>query len=109
MTTLWIGLFAVIALLRFTSPVVAAEDEPSPENDYGRADIGGSQGPIVWESLLHGDGLSGWEAEGSPWTPTAWSREGDTVIADVGDGSRARLIQGDSSWRYYESKCRPLW
>ncbi len=103
MTKFRIGPFAVIALLGFSSPIVA-ENEPGPENDYGRADISGSQGSIVWESLLHGDGLDGWKAEGAPWTPTAWARKGDTVIADVGDGRRARLIQGDSSWRYYEVK-----
>ena len=26
------------------------------------------------------------------------------MIADVGDGGRARLIQGDATWRYYEVK-----
>ncbi len=103
MTGLGLSPLALIALLGLTAAAAAA-DKPGPESDYGRADIGGSQGPIVWKSLLHGDGLDGWEAEGSPWTPTAWSREGDIVIAEVGEGSRARLIQGDSSWRYYEVK-----
>ena len=101
MTAFGTSLFAVTAVLVMTAPV-AAEDKPGLENDYGRAVIGGSQGPIVWESLLHEDGLEGWEAEDSPWTPTAWSRKGDTMIADVEDGGRARLIQGDASWRYYE-------
>ena len=66
MTKFRIGPFAVIALLGFSSPIVA-ENEPGPENDYGRAVISGSRGPIVWESLLHEDGLDGWAAEGAPW------------------------------------------
>lgn len=96
-------LFVAIVILGL-APSVTGDDNLRSEDDYGRAGISGSQGRIVWESLLHGDGLDGWEAEGAPWTPTAWSREGDTVIADVGSGGRARLIQGDSSWRYYEVK-----
>ena len=82
----------------------SSETDPSFENDYGRAEIGGSQGPIVWESLLRGDGLAGWEVGEAPWTPTAWSRDGDTLIADVGDGHQARLVQGDTSWWSYEYK-----
>lgn len=31
-----------------------------------------------------------------------WSREDDTLIADVGDGNRARIVQDDDSWRSYE-------
>ena len=76
-------------------------ERPSAENDYGRAKLGGK---IVWESLLQGEGLDGWEVNGDPWTPGAWSRDGDTIIADVGGGYRARIVTGDETWRYYESK-----
>ena len=82
----------------------AAAEQPGPDNDYGRAQIGGSQGGIVWESLLQGEGLEGWEINGDKWTPDAWSREGDTIIADVGEGNRARIVTGDDTWRAYELK-----
>jgi hypothetical protein len=46
-------------------------ERPSAENVYGRAKLGGK---IVWKSLLRGEGLDGWEVNGDPWTPSAWSR-----------------------------------
>lgn len=70
--------------------------------DYGRSDLGGSQGAIEWESLLTGDGLDGWAVNGDPWTADAWSRQGDTIVADVGEGYRARIVTGDETWRSYE-------
>jgi hypothetical protein len=81
--------------------VSVAAEKPSAENDYGRAQLGGK---IEWESLLQGEGLDGWEVNGDPWTPGAWSREGDTIVADVGDGYRARIVTGDDTWRFYELK-----
>ena len=74
------------------------------ENDYGRAHISGSQGHFRWESLLHEDGLEGWEAGDSPWTPTAWSRDENTVVANVTRGDQARLLQGNTNWMHYELK-----
>lgn len=68
----------------------------------GREKLGGSQGGIEWESLLQGDGLSGWGENGDPWTPGVWSREGDTIIVDVGEGYRARIVMGDETWLAYE-------
>jgi len=73
----------------------------SAEGD-GRTEIGGSQGAIEWESFLQGEGLDGWDVNDDPWTPGAWSREGDTIIAESGDGNRARIVIGDDSWRAYE-------
>jgi hypothetical protein len=73
----------------------------SGEGD-GRTEIGGSQGAIEWESFLQGEGLDGWDVNDDPWTPGAWSREGDTIIAESGDGNRARIVIGDDSWRAYE-------
>jgi|GEM_PF-2976092 hypothetical protein len=92
----------VIAALSMGS--VLAAEKPGPENDYGRANIGGSQGTIKWESLLHGEGLKGWEAQEKPWTANAWSRKGDTIIADLTEGRRALLIQGNATWKSYEIK-----
>ena len=91
-----------IALLSFVvlAMSVAAEELHSG-NDYGRATLGGS---IEWESLLDGEGLDGWTVNDDPWTAGAWSREGDTIIADVGGGYRARIIRGDKTWRSYELK-----
>jgi hypothetical protein len=85
-----------------SSPAVAAE--PGPDNDYGRSEIGGSQGPIRWESMLRGDGLEGWQASDAPFSPSAWKREGDTIVSDLGDAQRARLVQGDADWVAYEFK-----
>jgi hypothetical protein len=54
--------------------------------------------------LTHGDGLEGWVAEDSPWTPTAWSRERETIIGELDGSQRARLVQGNNSWISYEVK-----
>lgn len=91
-------------LFSFLLITTATATERTNENDYGRAVLGGSQGGIGWQSLLHGDDLQGWSAEGDPWHPTAWSREGNTIYANVNKGRRARLTQGDSTWVSYEIK-----
>jgi hypothetical protein len=55
--------------------------------------------------MLHGDTLEGWEASDSLWTPTVWSREGDSIIAGApGPGQQARLVLGDEKWAHYEFK-----
>jgi hypothetical protein len=70
------------------------------DNDYGRSEIGGMNGPIKWESLLEGDGLDGWENQ----TPV-WSRDGETiVVASEDSGNVGPLERGDSSWESYELK-----
>ncbi len=94
-----IALMGLVAMVAF-----AGAEEPGPENDYGRTDMGGSQGVIKWESLLVGEGLDGWDVNGDPWTPAAWSREGDTIMADAGGGYRARIVKGDETWRSFELK-----
>ena len=81
--------------------VSAAGEMPSPDNDYGRADIG-----HPWESMLAGDGLEGWHASDGPFTPSVWPREGDAIIADTGEDSRGRLVQGGSDWAAYEFKAQ---
>ncbi len=96
----------VAVLLKMAGSSGAAE--PGPENDYGRPKIGGSQGPIEWESLLHGDALDGWEVNGEPWSSHAWRREGDTIIVEVADGARARIVAGDETWRSYELKVQMM-
>lgn len=90
-----------LTILVLAFPLTSHAD-PGTKLKHASADIAGSQGPIRWESLLKGDGLDGWNIQGDPWTSTAWSREGDTLIADVRTGGRARIIQGDESWRSYE-------
>ena len=77
----------------------ATGETPSFENDYGRADIGHS-----WESMIDGLGLAGWHASEGPFTPSVWRREGDAIIADTGQASRGRLVQGDGTWAAYEFK-----
>ena len=57
-----------------------ANDRLNPEDDYGRARIGGMKGKIKWESMLHSEGLEGWK----PGKESVWSREGDTIIAKAG-------------------------
>ena len=47
--------------------------------------------------------MDGWVADGEPWRPAAWSRNGDQILATVHQG-RARLVQGDTSWVAYEFK-----
>jgi hypothetical protein len=75
------------------------------EDDYGRSRIGGNKGPISWESLLSGDGLTGWRVTGSEWPPSAWTRDGETLVCDDTAGTHApRLVQGDSTWAQYEFK-----
>ena len=88
------------------SAVNAAGEAPSFENDYGRSEIGGSQGGIPWESMLQGDGLEGWHASQAPFTPSVWRREGDAIVADTGEANRARLVQGDGDWMAYEFKAQ---
>ena len=77
----------------------ATGETPSFENDYGRADIG-----KPWESMIDGEGLAGWHASDSPFTSSVWRREGDAIIADTGQASRGRLVQGDGTWAAYEFK-----
>jgi hypothetical protein len=93
---------AVAILLASVGALGAAE--PGPDNDYGRSEIGGSQGSIAWESLLQGEGLDGWDVNQEPWSRDAWEREVDAIIADVGDSPRARIVIGDETWRAYELK-----
>ena len=93
-------LLLTLALLSLISPA-AADDRPVPEDDYGRARIGGMRGAIEWESMLHGEGLKGWK----PGDGRVWSREGDTVILNAGGlVQSSRLVQGDSTWSHYEFK-----
>ena len=79
--------------------VSATGETPSFENDYGRAEIG-----HPWETMLVGEGLDGWNASEGPFTPSVWRREGDAILADTGQASRGRLIQGDGTWAAYEFK-----
>ena len=92
------------AILTLALLAGADAEAPSTTNDYGRAQLGGSQGGIQWESMLQGDGLKGWQASEAPFTPSVWRREGDTVIADTGSDNRGRLMQGGSEWAAYEFK-----
>ncbi len=85
--------------LGLLTTVSAAVGTPSFENDYGRADIG-----KPWESMVEGEGLAGWHASEGPFTPSVWRREGDAIIADTGQASRGRLVQGDGTWAAYEFK-----
>ena len=85
--------------LGLLTAVSAAGETPSFENDYGRAEIGHS-----WETMLPGEGLDGWNASEGPFTPSVWRREGDAIIADTGQASRGRLLQGDGTWAAYEFK-----
>lgn len=71
-------------------------------DDYGRAHIGGMKGPIMWESLLEGDGLGGWRAVHSDLE--VWSREGDAIVARAGEREVGRLARGDDTWTSYELK-----
>lgn len=79
---------------------VGAVTEAADDNDYGRAHIGGGNGPIEWVSLLGGVGLDGWEAVDS--APGAWTREGDVIVADASGQEAARLTIGDETWDHYE-------
>ena len=83
-----------VALLAAMS---ATGETPSFENDYGRAEIG-----KPWESMMAGQGLAGWHASEAPFSPSVWRREGDAIIADTGQASRGRLVQGDGTWAAYE-------
>ncbi len=98
----WMIMIGLVALIAMAGSIGAAER--GPENDYGRPKLGGSQGVIEWKSLLQGEGLDGWEVNGQPWATDAWRREGNTIIAEVGDGHRARIVAGDETWRSYEVK-----
>ena len=71
----------------------ATGQTPSFENDYGRADIG-----KPWESMMAGQGLTGWHVSEAPFSPSVWRREGDAIIADTGQANRGRLVQGDGTW-----------
>ncbi len=93
---------AVAALVAMVGASNAAV--PGSVDDYGRSNLGGSQGSIEWETLLHGEGFDGWEVNGDPWSDDAWRREGDTIISEVADSPRARIVTGDETWRYYELK-----
>lgn len=85
-----------------TTVAVSTTSNADHHEKSNRDHLSGSQGAIVWESLLGENGLDGWTVQDAPWTPTAWSRDGDTLIADVGEGRRARIIRGDDNWRSYE-------
>lgn len=75
-------------------------ETPTFENDYGRAEIGGMNGRIEWESLLAGNGLDGWENQSA-----AWSRDGESVVIASGDKAHVdHLTIGDESWKSYEFK-----
>lgn len=89
------------ALLSWVLPAAGDED---PENDYGRAQIGGNRGPIRWESLLHGDGLEGWRTPDAPGPPPVWSRDGDALVRAADGAHPPRIVQGDSTWVQYELK-----
>ena len=96
MKSVWKTWGGVLLLLPLVAAVAADGD------DYGRSHIGGSRGPIEWESLLAGDGLAGWQAVDS--AASAWSREDDTIVVDAGGQESSRLATGDSSWAQYELK-----
>lgn len=78
-------------------------EAPGPENDYGRAEIGGMDGPIRWESLLEGDGLEGWDIKAED---PIWSRDNDAVVVSSGDSSNHAVpaLRGDVSWKSFELK-----
>ncbi|MDE3259696.1 MAG: DUF1080 domain-containing protein [Gemmatimonadota bacterium] len=93
-------LFFILILQSGMTPAFAS-DRLNPEDDYGRARIGGMKGRITWESMLYGEGLEGWK----PGKEAVWSREGDTIIAQAaGKDGATRLVQGDSTWSHYEFK-----
>lgn len=98
------GWFTGLVLTALLGSVLPAAGDVGSEDDYGRAKIGGNRGPIVWESLLHGDGLEGWRVDESPWPPPAWSREGNTLVCNATGTHPPRLTQGDSNWVVYEVK-----
>ena len=93
----------VVATAVAALAAMVATSAAGPENDYGRFDLGGSQGSIEWESLLS-EGLDGWEVNGQPWSSDAWRREGDTITAELANSPRARIVAGDETWRSYELK-----
>ena len=81
-----------------------AAGDTGPEEDYGRAEIGGNQGPIQWKSLLHGDSLEGWRTPDASRVPPVWSRDGNTLVCAAEGTQPPRIIQGDSTWAQYELK-----
>ena len=82
---------------------VYSHDTPGPANNLGREKLGGIKGRIAYESLLQGDGLEGWQAHASPNFPEgAWTRDGDTIIGQVGHDKYGRITVGDANWRSYD-------
>lgn len=99
------AVLSFILILQSAMTPAFASDRLNPDDDYGRARIGGMKGRITWESMLHGEGLKGWK----PGNEAVWSREGDTIIAQAAakDGA-TRLVQGDSTWSHYEFKVQVM-
>lgn len=70
------------------------------ESDYGREVITNVDGdPVVWQSMLKGDGLEGWDVH----NPKAWERDGDSVLGDAPrGGGGGNLTMGDTTWTDFE-------
>ena len=81
-----IAVMAVV-LLAFAIPVAA--DPPDSEQSFR------------WESLLPDPDLDGWHESGAPWSTGTWLREGKTVTGQKSDDGKARITQGDSTWKNY--------
>lgn len=99
------AVLSFILILQSAMTPAFASDRLNPEDDYGRARIGGMKGRITWESMLQGEGLEGW----TPGDEKVWSRDGDAVIAIAGGRDNAtRLVKGDSTWSHYEFKVQVI-
>lgn len=97
----WATRAGLTALLAWTAIASGHGDAPDMAMDYGRGRIVGMKGRIEWESMLHGDGLDGWEATDTQ----TWSRDGDAILSDAGGREHEnQLAQGDSTWDHYEFK-----
>lgn len=81
-------------------PLSITAEEPTSQNDYGRAHIGGMRGPIKWESLLQENGLDGWHTKDND----VWSREGNTIVVNARQHDHTSLAIGDTTWANYEFK-----
>ena len=96
--------FTGLCLTALFSWALPAAGEVGPADDYGRAQIGGNQGRIQWESLLHGNSLEGWRTPGASAPPPIWSRDGNTLVCAAEGTHPPRIVQGDSTWAQYELK-----
>ena len=84
-------------------------NESGPEDDFGRAGLGGMEGDIAWEPLLRGEGLDGWREVDVPLansTPAerglSWTRNGNAVLGKAPAETTSRIVRGDTSWGDYE-------